>query len=105
MQIVRALPQSLVQFAPLFQATPTVLAGGRQPRDSQRRTERQNISCTLDRPQQGFLGVAIWKSFVVELDLRHPKHGDQQSNNCTEQSRAMLIVVDLSNQVGAIMAG
>jgi hypothetical protein len=39
--------------------------------------ERQNLSCLLDRSQENPLGVASWKSLVIEPDLRCSKHGDQ----------------------------
>jgi hypothetical protein len=39
---------------------------------------------------------------MVEPELRYPRHGDQQANHRAEQSRSMLVLVDLNKQVGAI---
>jgi hypothetical protein len=39
---------------------------------------------------------------MVEPYLGHPKHGDQQANNRTEQSRSLLVSADFGNQIDTI---
>jgi hypothetical protein len=91
-----------IQFAACIGPTPTVVSRSRETCDSECRIQRQNSPCTLDCSQQNSLRVAFGKSLIAEPDLRYPKHGDQQANHRTEQSRSMLVLVDLSKQVGAI---
>ena len=79
----------IIQFAPRLGTTPAVVARCREARDSERRVQRQDLSCTLNRPQQDSLGIAFGKPLVVELGLRYPKHGDQQANHRSEQGRSM----------------
>jgi hypothetical protein len=51
----------------------------------------------LDRSQENSLGAAIWNSFVIELNFRCPKHGDQQGNDRSEQSRSVPEPFDLGD--------
>jgi len=44
--------------------------------------------CALDRSKENPLGVAFWKPLVIEPDLRHAKHRDQEANNRSEQNRS-----------------
>jgi hypothetical protein len=64
--------------------------------------ERQNLPCTLDRPQQYPLVLAFRNSLVVQLNFRNPNDGDQQANHRAQKGRSMTMLADLSNQVGAI---
>ena len=65
--------------------------------------ERQNLSRTLDRSQQDLLGLAFRESLIVELDLGDAKHGDQKTNNRTEQGRPLLVLANLREQVSTIV--
>ncbi len=57
---------------------------------------------SIDRSQENPLGVAIWKSLVIEPELRHTKHGDQEANHRPEQSRSAPEPLDLDGQLGII---
>jgi hypothetical protein len=59
----------IIQIAPGLRMAPTVGARCKETRDSKRRVQRQDLSCTLDCAEENPLGVAIWKSFVIELDV------------------------------------
>jgi hypothetical protein len=72
-------------------------------RDSKGRVERQNLSCSLDRSQQNPLGIAFWKSLVIEPDVGHSKHRDQEANPRSEQSRSTPEPFDLRGQLDTIM--
>ena len=47
------------------------------------------------RSQENPLGIAFWKSLVIESDLRSPKLGGQEANDGAEQSRPTPESVDL----------
>jgi hypothetical protein len=74
-----------------------MVARCRETRDSKRCAERQDFSRPLDRSQENLLGVAFWKSLVIELDLRYPKQGDQEANYCSEQSRPTPQLLDFGD--------
>ncbi|MAG30462.1 MAG: hypothetical protein CL908_06140 [Deltaproteobacteria bacterium] len=67
----------VIEIASSLAAAPSVVARCRETRDSKHRSERQDLPRPLDRSQENLLGVAFWKAFVVESDLRCPKQGDQ----------------------------
>jgi hypothetical protein len=70
----------IIQIAPGLRAAPTVVARCGETRDSKRRVERQDLPGAPDCSQENPLGIAFWKSLVIELDLRCPKQGDQEAN-------------------------
>ena len=72
-------------------------------RDSKSRVERQNLSCSLDRSQENPLGIAFWKSLVIETDVRHSKHRDQEANDCSEQNRSTPEPFEFRGQLDTIM--
>jgi hypothetical protein len=80
-----------------------VVAGRRETRDSKCRAERQDSPCPLDRSQENPLGVTLWKPLVIELDLRCPEEGDQESNYCSEQSCSTPEPFDLGGHLGIVM--
>ena len=92
----------IIEFAPGLGTTPAVVAGGRQPCDSERRVERQNLPRTLDHSQQDLLGLAFRESFIVESDLGDAKDGDQKTDNRAEQGRPLLVLANLRKQVSTI---
>ena len=79
----------VIQAAAGLGTLPTVVARCREIRNSKHHVERQGPLRALDRSQEDPLGVAFRKPFVVELDLRRPKHGDQEANDGAEKSRSI----------------
>jgi hypothetical protein len=79
-----------------------VVARCGEMRDSKRRVQRQDLSCTLDCAEENPLGVALWKSLVSEPGLRHPKHGDQEANNGSELSGSTPEPFDLDDSLGTL---
>jgi hypothetical protein len=57
----------------------------------------------VDHSQENPLGVTLWKPLVIELDLRCPEEGDQDSNYCSEQSCSTPEPFDLSGHLGIVM--
>jgi hypothetical protein len=89
----------IIEVAPGVRASPTVVARCRETRDSKDGVERQGFLRAADRPKEDPLGFTSWKPLGIELDLRRPKHGDQQSNDLSEQGRTAPEPFDLSRHL------
>jgi hypothetical protein len=94
---------SILQIAAGLGTLPTVVARRRETRDSERCAEREDLACSLDRSQEKPLGVACWKSLVIDLDLGYPNHGDQKTHDGSEQSRSTPQPIDLIRHLRMIM--
>jgi hypothetical protein len=54
--------------------------------------------------RRSLFGVAFWNSLVIELDLRYPKQGDQEANDCSEKSCSTPEHRDLGNERATLTA-
>jgi len=93
----------IIQVASGLGLTPAVVTRRRETHDSKCRAQRQDPPCTLDRSEDNPLGVTFWKSLVIDPDLRYSKHGDQEANDRSEQSRSTSEPFDLGGQLGIII--
>jgi len=92
----------VIQVASSLGTTPAVVARRGESRDSERRIQRQDSSRTFDCSQKCSLGVALRKPLAVEPNFRDAKHGDQQANHRTEQSRSLRQGMHLCNEFGTL---
>jgi hypothetical protein len=75
----------VIEFAPGLSTTPVVVTRCREARESKRCVERQDLPGASDRPKEDPLGFCFRESLVVEPDLQHPKHVDQEADFGSEQ--------------------
>jgi hypothetical protein len=92
----------IIQVASGLGPAPAVVARRRKTHDSKCRVQWQNLPCPLNRSKENPLGVAFWKSLVIELDLRYSKHGNQEANDRSEQSHSAPELSNFDNKIGAI---
>ncbi len=74
-------------------------------RDAKGRVERQNLSCSLDRSQKNPLGIAFWKSLVIETDVRRSKHRGQEANYRSEKSRSTPEPFEFRDEFTTVVVG
>ena len=93
----------VIEIAPSFGATTTVVARRRDTRNSKRGAERQDSPRPRDRSQEDPCDVTFRKSLVIELDIRCSKHRDQEADDCSEKSGSTSESFDLRGQLGTIV--
>jgi hypothetical protein len=95
----------IIEVASSLGAAPAVVARCREASGSKRGVERQDVPRPRDRSQEDSFGVAVWKSLVIELDLRCSKHRDQKADDRSKQSGSASESFDLCGQLGTITGG